>query len=276
VLQQLDEVVYRGLKHMNQSVLKNGLRSMQHLRAGVNGELPYKETPALAFGTLVHTVVLEPDLANEQYAIAPQVDRRTKGGRQEWEDFVQVNEGKTPVTVDDWNKAWAMREQVMAHPSAAHILKRKNAKVEHAAIWADQETGISCKAKIDFFAPGVGKQKPIIADLKTTMDAGPRSFAKSIASFNYHMQQAFYTDGVAQCENRHCRFVFIAVEKEPPYAVGVYELDEQAVEVGRKTYRNLLSQWKSCLESGTFTGYGDGVETLDLPEWAKSDPNLII
>ena len=48
VLQQLDEDVYRGLKHMNQSVLKNGLRSMQHLRAAVNGELPYKETPALA------------------------------------------------------------------------------------------------------------------------------------------------------------------------------------------------------------------------------------
>ena len=88
---------------------------------------------------------------------------------------MQVNADKTPVTVEDWNKAWAMQEQVMAHPSAAYILKRKNSKVEHAAIWADQEITFK-EAKIDF-APGVGKQKPIIADLKTTMDAGARSFA---------------------------------------------------------------------------------------------------
>ena len=198
MLQQLDDEVYRGLKHMNQSVLKNGLRSMQHLRAAVNGELPYKETPALAFGTLVHTVILEPDLANATYAIAPKVDRRTKGGRQEWDDFVQVNADKTPVTVEDWNKAWAMQEQVMAHPSAAYILKRKNSKVEHAAIWADQETGISCKAKIDFFAPGVGKQKPIIADLKTTMDAGARSHARVVLcqpGVDRHLQFCASADG---------------------------------------------------------------------------------
>lgn len=276
MLQQLDDAVYFGLKHMNQSTLKNGLRSMQHLHAAVNNELPYKSTPALAFGTLVHTVVLEPDLATESYAIAPKVDRRTKAGKQEWEDFVTVHADKTPVTDEDWNKAWAMRDKILAHPSAAQILKRKNAKVEHAAIWADEETGLSCKAKIDFFAPGVGKQKPIIADLKTTMDASPRSFAKSIASFHYHMQQAFYQDGVAQCENRHCRFVFIAVEKDPPYAVGVYELGDEAAEAGRKMYRKLLREWKTCVRSGTVPGYGDGVETLDLPEWAKSDPNLIV
>lgn len=94
-LQHLDEEDYRALPHLNQSILKHGLRSMLHMKTAM--EAPPKTTDALIFGQLFHTLVLEPDTYAKQFAVAPEVDRRTKAGKQEWEDFLAVNHDRTPI-----------------------------------------------------------------------------------------------------------------------------------------------------------------------------------
>lgn len=275
-LLNIDMDQYAALPHMNQSTLKYGLKSLRHLTAARNGEMIRKETDALAFGSLVHSVVLEEELISELYAVAPKVDRRTKGGKQEWEDFQRVNADKTVVKQEDFDAAVAMRNSVRSHPAAAALFKRPNQVIEGTAIWNDEESGIDCKARLDCYIPAKARSAPTIVDLKTTIDASPEGFAKSVAKWGYHLQQAFYLDGLAQVENRHAKFIFIAVEKTPPYAVGVYIIDDEAEETGRKLYKSIIKRYADTRNDDRIPAYSDAVQTLSLPEWASQSPSLII
>jgi hypothetical protein len=62
-------------------------------------------------------------------------------------------------------------------------------------------------------------------------------------------------------------FLLIAVEKDPPYGVAVYQLDEELVEAGRRAYMADLALYASCVERGEWPAYSSEVEVLDAPAW---------
>ena len=64
-------------------------------------------------------------------------------------------------------------------------------------------------------------------------------------------------------------FVFIAQEKKPPYAVGVFLLDEESEDQGREEYRELLKQYSACKNSNAWPAYPSTVQEISLPRWAK-------
>ena len=79
-------------------------------------------------------------------------------------------------------------------------------------------TGLQCKCRPDWISADGG----ILVDLKTTEDASPREFQRSIAKWRYHVQAGWYMAGIeAAYGTRPSGFIFIAVEKKPPFAVGV-------------------------------------------------------
>ena len=50
-------------------------------------EHPEEPTPALVFGQLFHAMALTPETVLEQFAVMPNVDRRTKAGKDEFAEF---------------------------------------------------------------------------------------------------------------------------------------------------------------------------------------------
>jgi len=64
-------------------------------------------------------------------------------------------------------------------------------------------------------------------------------------------------------------FVFIAVEKTAPYAVGVYCLDPASVAMGRERNLRNLDLLESCQSSGHWPAYSSEIETISLPAWAS-------
>ena len=179
-LVNIDEQQYRALPLMNQSAIKHGMRSMAHMKAYMDGEIKFT-SDALSLGSLVHAVVLEEEYFSDMYAIMPKIDRRTKAGKQAYEDFLAVNADREICKEEDWETAMKMRESVWSHPAAAPLLKRKG-KAEQTITWNDPDSGIDCKGRIDLLLEGKGRQKPMIVDLKTTQDAGP-DFAKALLKF---------------------------------------------------------------------------------------------
>ena len=191
-----------------------------------------------------------------------------------WSDVLeewQRNNGERIVLSEDaWNQLHAMRDAVMAHPAAYGVLT---------------------------------KGKNVVVDLKTTDDASLEGFAKSIANWRYDVQHPYYLDGLKEAIRQgnctppvdgtaelsaywideetgvlcRCRpdfwrgnpnnFVFIAVEKKPPYAVGVYVLDSESVDAGRAVYRADLNTYAACQKSGEWPGYGDKIQTINVPGW---------
>lgn len=195
------------------------------------------------------------------------------------EEWQRNNSERKVLSPEAFEQIFAMRDAVMNHPSAFAIL-------HHV--------------------------KDIIGDLKTTEDASPEGFAKSIANWRYDVQHAYYMDGtrlaleqgkcnppqegkaelsvywtdpvtgvLCRCRPDFWRgypkhFAFIAVEKKPPYAVGVYVLDSEGVEIGRAQYQHDLRVYAECVRTGVWPGYGDKIQTISLPAWhANKNAHLV-
>ena len=62
-----------------------------------------------------------------------------------------------------------------------------------------------------------------------------------------------YTQGVSEVEGKQHRFVFIAVEKSPPYACNVLEADNFIIQKGTKDLTTIFTLSKSVLKQVTGT-----------------------
>ena len=215
---------------------------------------PVEPTAAMRLGSLVHCAVLEPDELLQRYGVAG--DRRTKAGKEQ--AAAMAAEGIEAVSEADMVTALLMADAVRQHPAAAALLT--TGKAEQSFWWDDQQTGLRCKCRPDWMTGSV------LVDLKTTIDASPAGFARSVAAYRYHVQARHYLSGTFAE-----RFVFIAVEKTYPYAVGVYELDAAAMEHGETLRRRNLATIADCKAINEWPGYGTDIQPLSLPGWALRD-----
>jgi exodeoxyribonuclease VIII len=223
---------------------------------------PTPQTAAMRWGTLVHTAILEPETMAERHVIAPVCDRRTKDGKAAYEAF-QVAAGDREVISED--EAAALESiRAMAHgdPVAGPILA-KITHVERSIFWTDTDNQIECRCRPDAIL-----NNGFILDVKTTTDASADSFSRSIATFRYHVQAAFYSDGYEQEFGEPPKgFAFLAIEKEPPYLCAVYLIDYKAVLRGRSEYQADLRMLRKCIDTDTWPGLSIAPTRIDLPKW---------
>lgn len=221
------------------------------------------DTPALVFGRAFHEYVLEPETFHDRFAVSPKCDRRTKEGKAMWEAF-QLS-GKQVIESDELIRLEGMRQSVMKHPIASALLT--DGKPEVTFIWVDPSTGLLCKCRADYWREDI----VVIVDLKSTEDASPKAFAKSVVNFGYHVQNAHYEEGLRVLLGKRPQFAFIVVEKKPPYAVAVYVLDAEAIDRGHELRSRAMATLDECMKSDSFPGYDTAIQTLSLPNWAYQD-----
>jgi exodeoxyribonuclease VIII len=227
-------------------------------------------TPAMLMGTALHTHVLELDQWDARYVMAPEgIDRRTKQGKAEWEAFSVAATGRTVISKADADTVMRMARSVFEHPAAAMLLGMAG-KAETTWMWTDEATGLECKCRPDWLTD----DHRLIVDLKTTEDASPKGFQKSVAAWRYHVQAAWYLGGLTQATGT-CpdQFIFIVVEKKPPYAVAVYAADADMIAAGAKQARLDLDTLAVCKAADAWPGYSDQIETISLPPWMRPRPD---
>jgi hypothetical protein len=255
---------YHARPEISKSDLDLLARSPLHLK--MKNELKSEPTKALLLGSAVHKLVLEPKDFSNEFSVEPEVDKRTKEGKAIYNDFLENLGDKTLLEVDIFDTAVEIANAVNSMRETAIFLKDGLAEQSYFS----EIEGVAVKCRPDFYNENLGA----IIDLKTTSDASATGFARSVASFNYHVQAAFYSDILRSLGKKVNYFLFIAVETSYPYFVGFYELDNVAIEQGRKTYLELLELYKYCRERDEWWGYAkkDGdqikaVQTLSLPAW---------
>lgn len=223
-------------------------------------------TPAMLLGTAVHTHILEPDEWAARYVAGPEaLDRRTKAGKEAWAAFEADAAGRTVISRNDADLVLAMGRAVRNHPAASMLLQLLGA-AETTWMWHDAATGLQCKCRPDWLTTDVS----LIVDLKTTEDASPAGFRKSIANFRYHVQAAWYLDGVERATGRRPeQFLFICVEKRAPYACAVYAADAEMIDAGAKQARLDLDTLAVCKAADAWPGYSDQIEPISLPAWMR-------
>ena len=216
---------------------------------------PEEPTPALMFGTAAHKYILEPDDFWNCYALAPDVDRRTKDGKARYAEFLETLEDRTPISETDLQMIRDMDEAIKNHPTANALLKFELGKHEFPITWTDADTGELCKCRPDVLTRYEGRN--IIVDYKTTTSCEDGAFERSCRYYGYKLQAAMYTEGVFHDTLESYDFAFVAQEKNPPYAVRVYFCDPGFVEEGMDLFRDLMRIYHECKTTGIWPGYTD-------------------
>lgn len=252
----------RRLGLVSKSALDLVHRSPLHYKDWVDGAQE-EQTPALLFGSAFHCALLEPQRFAATYTVEPDFgDCRFKANKQERDDWRAAHGHKTALSNDDGARITAMVDAVRKHPLAGRIIS--GGKPEVTARWVDEETGLECKCRADYFV----EKKAMVADVKSTLDARRDAFRKDVAKYTYHWQDALYRSGfkAVGAEVRH--FIFVAVEKTPPFAIAIYALDPEAVLHGATSVRRTINTLAECVKSGRFPGYSESIQEIDTPPWA--------
>lgn len=220
-----------------------------------------KKTDALGFGNALHTYVLENENYDNNYAIMPKVNRATKIGKAAYAEFLEQAEGKQIICEEAHNEIVKMSESINNNQWAEPLIE--GADYEKSIFWTDPDTQLLCKVRPDIW------HENFVADLKTTQRADLRSFTSSVYSYGYHIQAAMIHEAIKHALGKEVRdFVFIAIEKEPPYAIGVHRLDECALEHGIREFKDILMKIYICHENKNWPSYAPGL--IMLPNWANN------
>lgn len=264
---ELEEAVYRAAPGVSQSLLKEFKYSPAHAKAAMEGG--NETTKAQELGTAVHTLVLEPELFPKKYCLAPDIKRNSNAGKAEYALWEEANAGKTPLNVSDIATCTGIADGV-AKSAVAEMLR--HSLKELAFFWTDAETGVFCKGRLDAYTAGT------ILDLKTTSgNATSEDFGRAVANFGYHIQAAFYLDGLTAAAAASPelasafqvnRFLFVVAEKAAPYGVSVMELPPEDIELGRAKYRQYLAEYSVCVAENQWPSYSNAIQTVRVPKWA--------
>lgn len=258
----LDEQLYRAHPAISNSGLSLINQNPAKYKHSVLERQAAEPTAAMRLGSAFDCALLTPAVFERTYTVAPEGIRRNSKA---WDEFEAGAVGRTIIKSDEHAQVVGMRAAVMRHLVAGQVLSDGNAQV--SLFWDDPNTGVQCKGRLDYM-----RKDGIIIDVKTTGDGGaaPDVFQRTAFSLGYHRQAAFYTDGAALCGLHSPAFMFIVVEREPPYGVALYAMDSEFIELGRQAYRPDLDLYAQCLRESRWPGYTQDIQHLVAPAWALS------
>jgi len=233
---------------------------------------------ALDFGSLFHTVVLEPNLVDTECVAldADKIGVKADGTVAQnptmtaaWKRAVAEaqEDGKKVIAQQDLNRAMWMRDAVLAHPAAAELLFSDDGQSEVSA-FATDENGLRHKARFDRHIPGT------IVDLKSTAaKPGLRSLTNTVIDYGYDLSAAHYMTVAELLGLDVTTFTLVFVGKEAPYRVTVADLDDTFIDRGRALRTQALERRLS--NADPYEG-ATGRLTLLCPEWALPYEEMVI
>lgn len=222
---------------------------------------PPVPSEAQDLGTAAHKLVLG---AGMEIHVIDADDWRLKATREERDDARAA--GKLPLLKGEYEQVLGMADAIRKHPVAGAIFSPEHGKPEQSLFHQDQDSGVWLRARLDWMF-----HRPVIGDYKSSRSANPLSFAKSVADFGYHIQDAFYRRVYQAITGEYPKFVFVVQEKDPPYLVSVCELDHDSVQSGHAMVQHAIERYRDCTATGTWPAYTatDDIELITLPRWAR-------
>tara|TARA_R100001594_G_scaffold140854_1_gene186304 strand:- start:767 stop:1594 length:828 start_codon:yes stop_codon:yes gene_type:complete len=235
------------------------------LLAIVNGaSLP--QTQALAEGSAVHSRLGEPQLFNTEFAIKPQgmsfVNKEGKAWKKEHSD-------KTILSAEFGEKLKHIELAFLDSPASRFY--EQEGETEASYFWKIDGLSRGGKCRPDW----ISADKKTIIDLKTTTSADRKSFQRAIMNYSYHLSAAWYMHGVKQATGvTPEEFIWVAIEKDTPFGIGVYRADAELLEEGKAMYERALANIQSWEETGIYPDHTPEIESIGLPSCMKKKADV--
>jgi hypothetical protein len=272
IFDRVPRAVYEAWPAINHSKLKLMVHPPALARHMM--DFPPEPSDALDLGHAAHVAILEPERLTTDFVSAPDIDRRSKEGKLAWKEFQEEQEGQGRLILpaDDYQLCLNLRDGLWARDSVAKAILQSPGRNERSFGWMDAESGLACKARLDAMRRWDGWT--MVVDVKTARSASAADFARDIAKYHYHTQAAFYLDGLTALADVPRRWLWLVLEKRPPFLHALYEPEDRLLEQGRRTYREWLAAYKLATETDTWPGYPNGIVPIDVPRWAMDFTNF--
>ena len=272
---------------------------------------PVEHKDIFDIGTAVHTAILEPEEFAKTVTYFPEEkfpDQKNKTldgackltpqNKEALAEFQQQNKQKIVLRESYWNEIAEMVLSYQSNWGATRLLSPKKGLIEHsfytryvfqrngdldriegAPMDAKRDSNLIMlvRTKADYVHQ---KDRPFAADVKTAVSVDPREFSRSAARLEYDIQAAMVCDIVsANMGEYYESFIFVAIEKTPPYYVAMYDVNYTDIKDAHNKYIKRLNQIRKGFNSKKFPGFeyladNDwGLLPLDLPAWYKKYQN---
>ena len=215
---------------------------------------------------MFHTLMLTPHLFDQRYM---RTDLDVINDRHSaTKDERLKAAGRELVKTKDYDKAQAMVASLMRQsPLLREMVATPGMKTEVSGYVVEPETMLPCRWRAD----AVHDAYEAMVDFKTAEDVTERAFGNAAARYRYHWQAGSYQHLAPLSGLWHPRnFLFVALEKDAPYLVEVYEIHPNDVDQGREMFLGYLRRWADCARKGEFPGLATERPTmLQLPTWRE-------
>lgn len=218
------------------------------------GAIPDKDNGAYRLGRAVHCLTLEGRAAYEKdFIIGGPINERTgKSYGRDTKAFAAWAADQSGEILTDAEGALCERlaTAVHNHRLAAELLAEGQAEgvVRHELF----ET--PCQIRCDWINPKRG-----LVDLKTCDDL--HWFERDAKRFGYIAQLAFYRAVLRAVSDCTVPVYIIAVEKQQPHRVGVWQLDDAALELAEIENQGAIEMLKGCR---AYDSWPTGFENLRI------------
>jgi len=203
------------------------------------------ESPALTFGTLLHTMVLEPHEIASNYAILPELNLRTNAGKADKAAFIESSKGKTVVTLEDFETAQAMAKNVMA--ICGDVIEPA---IKERSLFVEID-GLILKSRLDADVEEVGDDFDLKSITLGTKDFSDRSIEQHIKKFNYHRSAAFRNIIRRELGKPVRDSYLIFCDTGPGHMVRVIKIHPEWVKQAESEVTDLLDDRRFYLSSGS-------------------------
>lgn len=221
---------------------------------------PEPHSMAFDLGSAVHAKVLGTGWGIEELDFP---DFRSKAAR-EARDAAYAD-GLIPMLAKDLVQVHDMTEAVLAHPTARALFELPGDRELTVVSEAD---GAPVRCRFDALTEETPQGRFAI-DLKTTAGrATKKSFERAVDKYGYHVQEGHYRATWEASEGTPIAFVFVVVEKDPPYEVGIHQLNALWRGMGETEARAARELFVECTEKNEWPGIPADVQLLDPPAWA--------
>ncbi len=215
--------------------------------------VPTSRQNAYDEGTYAHSLILEPELIDEEFAFFTGFRKAGK----DWEAFKIANEGKILMSKPQKHRVEQWVEGYKKRKCAVELIKDG----EPEASLAGELMGVPIKVRADY----INVEKGYIADVKTSMyPSDVDSFKYVIDSLSYDLSAALYTKMFSDFYGKQFDFYFVVLGKKDSVCQ-VYKTSKETMDKGYLGVMNALKVYKECKKTGIWTK-PEASDSIDVDE----------
>lgn len=295
----LDIETYHGDTAVSSSGIKKLINSAEKywVDSPLNPNREKKQdTDALRLGKAYHAHLLEPHIFEQEFFVLQEGDPKKPSITQRnaakpspatldaiefWDNVVG---NRAVLKPDEYKKMKGMRERMLEYKLIP--LTISNGLAEVSVFWRDEETGLMCRCRFDYWRSG------FITDYKTCQEIdkeSQRDIFYDFPRYGYDISGAMYMEGARKLRDMiskgegHIdplipenflddfmkqgteRFMFLYQEKEAPY-----EMQGRVLSVGEDTALTGMHKFRKGLDV-----YRDHIERFGAERWESQHPEIV-